>query len=1124
MSVYPGPVPFEREQKTYFFGRGREIQDIGNLLLASDAVLLYARSGAGKSSLVNAGLVPFLEREGCSWTLARIGEALREEAQRVAAPNIFSYQVLAGCVESQPLEGSPKHTSLRERFSRPVEGECHVLILDQFEEVFASFPDRWRDREGFFCELAEALAANPKLRTLLVLREEYLASLNDYARLLPDQLGIRYHLERLTPARAKEAIERPMALTGRTFHPTATEALIDDLGKIAVHRREGTQLVPGEFVEPVYLQVVCHRLEEQLDKDPEVREITTDHLRGLGDPEQALSEFYEGGIHDVVRRCGTREALLRRWFEQHLITAGATRGSVFQGEKQTGGIDNVVVSELQKARLVRTETRAGALWVELAHDRLIQPVRTANAKWRNQRYRRIVRYLGLGLPMVLAALFYFWFLPAGAVSDLKTTVDIPTAFRAYTKLRSFLLQEGRANRLYGGFWDKRGRQAAAAEEWEQAILSLAKAITLDDQSERRWVLDQLTPPHGLPLEMTCWTHERFVALASLENPGEFRTVSEDGSVHRWHGCIARREAQLPAPMSHSSGVALSSTGSRFLYWDGTRTLLGKLGSDRIVPLKYPACGGAFTAGGTLAATRAPNGRVHLWDAETGELRRTLDGASTSGGCNVAVNRDATIVLLDRQKGREVELWRTDGGGGPSRAVTAIQGPVKGFALSGDGATAIALDLKGRLLIGPANDPQLQDSPLGGPVELMAYQPITNTLLTHDSEGRLQKWSAVPIGAAIPPIPISPVSMRLKRDGRTLVALLGTGAVRIGDVAELRPEARAAKMLVDKRIGDLSPEGDVLVVKEGQTWSLWRDDATRIAELAPVPELHDFSPEGDHIAVTQMAEGQTVVRILNLRSGEPVASIPLTEGAKRLALGPAGTYFAVVLESNGLQVYSVAKRQPVSPRISVGPINHLAFHPTENLLLIGSGDRSGEAAFRLWRFTSRDPPYTAEQEWPVDQTGFSPDGRYFLIQTRDGYASVLDTDRRSQVLRIGSKLRSPTCFLDRDRLMRATDQALHIYDLRRDRRGPWAAIALPARWTAVWRLLPDQPDTLRTILGARNGQILVYDIDLAVAIPKVQPADARELLRSWEQRLGLRFEKDEQIVRYLAVIEMSDGSH
>ncbi len=61
---YVGPRPYEREDRQNFFGRRRETRDLTALIMAERVVLFYAPSGAGKTSLLNAKVIPTLEAEG----------------------------------------------------------------------------------------------------------------------------------------------------------------------------------------------------------------------------------------------------------------------------------------------------------------------------------------------------------------------------------------------------------------------------------------------------------------------------------------------------------------------------------------------------------------------------------------------------------------------------------------------------------------------------------------------------------------------------------------------------------------------------------------------------------------------------------------------------------------------------------------------------------------------------------------------------------------------------------------------------------------------------------------------------------------------------------------------------
>ena len=58
---YVGPRAFTRGETIY--GRDRELQRLVHLLIAERIVVLFSPSGAGKTSLIQAGLVPRLEQE-----------------------------------------------------------------------------------------------------------------------------------------------------------------------------------------------------------------------------------------------------------------------------------------------------------------------------------------------------------------------------------------------------------------------------------------------------------------------------------------------------------------------------------------------------------------------------------------------------------------------------------------------------------------------------------------------------------------------------------------------------------------------------------------------------------------------------------------------------------------------------------------------------------------------------------------------------------------------------------------------------------------------------------------------------------------------------------------------------
>jgi len=409
---YVGPRPFEERHQRRFFGRDWEANELVSLVVAHPAVLLYAQSGAGKTSLINAKLVPLLrDGEGLQvMPVAQVRGEVPQEVQPEQIENLFVFSTLLGWIESGADPAQLVGLSLSAFLAgwpRPKDEEgqptLRVVIFDQFEELFTLYPERWTEREGFFAQVADALSEDPFLRVLFVLREDYLAQLDPYVALLPERLRTRFRLERLRQEAALAAVKGPLMDTKRSFAPGVAEGLVEELLKIRVETRVGeTVEVPGEFVEPVQLQVVCWSLWDELP--PDITEITQSHLRAFGDVDQALLAFYERALRSAIQQAKVREGKLRAWFERDLITPMGTRGTAYRGAKSTGGVPNVAIDALEGQHLIRAERRAGARWYELTHDRFIGPIQRSNETWRAARRERWLR-IGGGVAVVLVLLF-----------------------------------------------------------------------------------------------------------------------------------------------------------------------------------------------------------------------------------------------------------------------------------------------------------------------------------------------------------------------------------------------------------------------------------------------------------------------------------------------------------------------------------------------------------------------------------------------------------------------------------------------------------------------------------------------------------------------------------------------
>ncbi len=404
-SPFVGPRPFEKEDSDRFFGRTRETEELLSLIIAHRAVLVYAQSGAGKSSLLRAGVIKRLEDQQYQvLRSARVHGLLPNDVPPESVQNIFVYHALQYWATTLPggqlIKDHAKTTLsefLKPLVAAPAAGEESspplIAVLDQFEEFFTTNQHRWQERRPFFDQLAQALRELPTMKVVFVMREEYIAQLEPFADLLPEKLRPRMHLERLRGNAARSAVVKPFENWSLSFDPSAVDELMAELSEIRVAEGDKFRETRGEFVEPVQLQVVCQSLWENLPAEWKSgantssdgsRLITAEYIERFGDVDNALACYYDRSVERAAAASGGRigEGELRRWFGTALITPTGTRGLAFRGAPgATWRIPGLALKELEEAHVIRREDRSGTTTHELTHDRFIEPIQKSNEKW-----------------------------------------------------------------------------------------------------------------------------------------------------------------------------------------------------------------------------------------------------------------------------------------------------------------------------------------------------------------------------------------------------------------------------------------------------------------------------------------------------------------------------------------------------------------------------------------------------------------------------------------------------------------------------------------------------------------------------------------------------------------------
>ena len=707
---FVGPRPLERADvertEGKVPGRDKDVRDLHWRFTAERILWLHGPSGAGKTSLLQAGLIPKLEEKNRFHILPTI----RLNTCPTGAGNRYTSSLLA----------SLKATgSIKDAIAPQGDTRCRVLIFDQFEEVLTLVPNDGPDKEEFFKQLAHVLIL-PQVWALFIVREDYLPAFSHLARFLPTGMNHRFRLDLLSCVDACNAIEAIAATSEhREFLPDASQLLASRLARVPDVLTG--KWVAGPTVEPVLLQVVCRTLWAKLDKLEKldksktiITKITTDHIPKEEEFDEVLPPFYNDCLNArSVKDLRCDERRIREWIEKNLV-AGGVRNIVLESAITAEDLPVDVLKALVNTHLLRRESGSHT-WFELAHDRLIEPVRAGNREWKEQHLN--------------------WFQKRAAVWELKQ------------KTQQFLLSDA---------------ELAEAESWIQQTSPVLASIETEflrasrdarrSRAERRfWIRTAWVSAVGLAIALALamlfkyQAETRELISQSRRIPRELETVGcvvnkgkEALDKSRWLDAGLRRdamealnEALQRGPAFHgSSGTELRAffyTANRLaIVTDGSFTLIeipGPLGADRktLSSWSLTAFPGAEKPCSINSSALAADGESALIGLSDGSVR-PLDLLKEVGTIPCAKPGDA-VQALTRIGGADA-VARASGSLEIDRIAVNYSGRIETLAFHPDGK---------RLAVGTKDgtiDIITRSGPTGQSLKADKPQPITTLAWTN----------------------------------------------------------------------------------------------------------------------------------------------------------------------------------------------------------------------------------------------------------------------------------------------------------------------------------------------------------------------------------------------------------
>ena len=373
LNRYPGLRPFVKNDNIIFFGRNTETEQLLDSIRVNQSFILFGKSGLGKSSLINAGIIPRLTAENYCPILIRFYNAKRDPHE-IVTEELQKYT----SEESISSSSASQKNTLSQLLSRWRGEQKPVLIFDQFEEFF--YYDS-KKRDSFISELAfvvnndlvkqaEPLSNKPAIlakksdvKLLFLIRSDRLNLMNEISEKIPGIFNNRYQLKPLLKEKAEQAVVLPAQIqdeeSGQVFFKTQPYEYAPEAIQLILNSLSNKE---GE-IESSQLQIICQELEEialahNINNNEKTKTnsdiiITTKDFKGEAGIKEILNKFYWKQLSKLA--ADSDILLLEKLGKESQSSEPVANPN--SSQRKPAAVDNIVVSQVRK--LIENELVSG---------------------------------------------------------------------------------------------------------------------------------------------------------------------------------------------------------------------------------------------------------------------------------------------------------------------------------------------------------------------------------------------------------------------------------------------------------------------------------------------------------------------------------------------------------------------------------------------------------------------------------------------------------------------------------------------------------------------------------------------------------------------------------------------